>query len=145
LKDGQAELPPKIGEALEVAGDKGDSKRPAWRVIRKRLEIVGPELPIGNQSRWRGVMQSFLRVSASVRELGSTQTSRQRPVPYALFRKSFGYSNKARARMTLEQPIQQRPARRNARTIMQDVWMLLFTVVFFGLAFLYVKACQKLR
>jgi len=28
---------------------------------------------------------------------------------------------------------------------MQDVWMLLFTVVFFGLAFLYVKACQKLR
>jgi hypothetical protein len=28
---------------------------------------------------------------------------------------------------------------------MQDVTMLLFTVVFFGLAFLYVKACQKLR
>jgi len=28
---------------------------------------------------------------------------------------------------------------------MQDFWMLLFTVVFFGLAFLYVKACQKLR
>jgi len=28
---------------------------------------------------------------------------------------------------------------------MQDVAMLLFTVVFFALAFLYVKACQKLR
>jgi hypothetical protein len=28
---------------------------------------------------------------------------------------------------------------------MQDVTMLFFTAVFFGLAFLYVKACQKLR
>jgi len=28
---------------------------------------------------------------------------------------------------------------------MQDLWMLLFTAVFFALAFLYVKACQKLR
>jgi hypothetical protein len=28
---------------------------------------------------------------------------------------------------------------------MQDLVMLLFTVVFFALAFLYVKACQKLR
>jgi len=28
---------------------------------------------------------------------------------------------------------------------MQDFTMLLFTVVFFVLAFLYVKACQKLR
>jgi len=28
---------------------------------------------------------------------------------------------------------------------MQDLMMLLFTVIFFGLAFLYVKACQKLR
>jgi len=28
---------------------------------------------------------------------------------------------------------------------MQDALMLLFTVVFFGLAFLYVKACRKLR
>jgi len=28
---------------------------------------------------------------------------------------------------------------------MQDVLMLLYTVVFFGVAFLYVKACQKLR
>jgi hypothetical protein len=33
----------------------------------------------------------------------------------------------------------------NERPAMQDVVMLLFTVVFFGLAFLYVKACQKLR
>jgi hypothetical protein len=32
-----------------------------------------------------------------------------------------------------------------SRDLMQDVTMLLFTVVFFGLAFLYVKACQKLR
>ena len=31
------------------------------------------------------------------------------------------------------------------RLAMQDLTMLLFTVVFFGLAFLYVKACQKLR
>jgi hypothetical protein len=28
---------------------------------------------------------------------------------------------------------------------MQDLLMLLFTAVFFALAFLYVKACQKLR
>jgi len=28
---------------------------------------------------------------------------------------------------------------------MQDTLMLLFTAVFFGMAFLYVKACQKLR
>jgi len=28
---------------------------------------------------------------------------------------------------------------------MQDALMLLFTAVFFVLAFLYVKACQKLR
>jgi len=28
---------------------------------------------------------------------------------------------------------------------MQDLSMLLFTGIFFGLAFLYVKACQKLR
>jgi len=28
---------------------------------------------------------------------------------------------------------------------MQDLAMLAFTVVFFVLAFLYVKACQKLR
>jgi len=28
---------------------------------------------------------------------------------------------------------------------MQDALMLLFTVVFFAAAFLYVKACQKLR
>jgi len=28
---------------------------------------------------------------------------------------------------------------------MQDLTMLLFTAVFFAIAFLYVKACQKLR
>jgi len=28
---------------------------------------------------------------------------------------------------------------------MQDATMLLFTAIFFGLAFLYVKACHKLR
>jgi len=28
---------------------------------------------------------------------------------------------------------------------MQDLVMLLFTAVFFGIAFLYVKACEKLR
>jgi len=28
---------------------------------------------------------------------------------------------------------------------MQDAIMLLFTVLFFAVAFLYVKACQKLR
>ena len=31
------------------------------------------------------------------------------------------------------------------RVGMQDAFMLLFTVVFFAVAFLYVKACQKLR
>jgi len=29
--------------------------------------------------------------------------------------------------------------------LLQDATMLLYTVIFFGLAFLYVKACQKLR
>jgi len=28
---------------------------------------------------------------------------------------------------------------------MQDLTMLLFTVIFFAVAFLYVRACQKLR
>ena len=31
------------------------------------------------------------------------------------------------------------------QNLTQDLVMLLFTVVFFVLAFLYVKACQKLR
>jgi hypothetical protein len=31
------------------------------------------------------------------------------------------------------------------RFAMQDLTMLFFTLVFFALAFLYVKACQKLR
>jgi hypothetical protein len=31
------------------------------------------------------------------------------------------------------------------RSDMQDVIMLVFTAVFFVLAFLYVRACQKLR
>jgi hypothetical protein len=31
------------------------------------------------------------------------------------------------------------------RPAMQDITMLFFTGIFFGLAFLYVKACQKLR
>jgi hypothetical protein len=35
-----------------------------------------------------------------------------------------------------------RPAMQN---LMQDLTMLAFTVVFFALAFLYVRACQKLR
>ncbi|MGA2752354.1 MAG: hypothetical protein ABSE53_01205 [Terracidiphilus sp.] len=34
---------------------------------------------------------------------------------------------------------------RKGRPRMQDAVMLLFTVVFFAVAFLYVKACQKLR
>jgi hypothetical protein len=33
----------------------------------------------------------------------------------------------------------------NCEKNMQDLVMLLFTVIFFALAFLYVKACQKLR
>jgi hypothetical protein len=39
----------------------------------------------------------------------------------------------------------QSPAHGIERPEMQDVTMLLFTAVFFALAFLYVKACQKLR
>jgi hypothetical protein len=31
------------------------------------------------------------------------------------------------------------------RSCMQDAVMLFFTAVFFALAFLYVKACEKLR
>jgi hypothetical protein len=34
---------------------------------------------------------------------------------------------------------------RTRRLAMQDVIMLLFTAAFFVVAFLYVKACQKLR
>jgi hypothetical protein len=45
----------------------------------------------------------------------------------------------------LSRRLPQRPAHGIERPAMQDVTMLLFTVVFFGLAFLYVKACQKLR
>jgi hypothetical protein len=38
-----------------------------------------------------------------------------------------------------------RDARGQTRASMQDLTMLFFTAVFFGLAFLYVKACHKLR
>jgi hypothetical protein len=34
---------------------------------------------------------------------------------------------------------------KRGRRRMQDALMLLYTVIFFALAFLYVKACQKLR
>jgi hypothetical protein len=34
---------------------------------------------------------------------------------------------------------------KKGRSRMQDAVMLLFTVIFFAVAFLYVKACQKLR
>ncbi len=47
--------------------------------------------------------------------------------------------------MILERAAQRRPAQRSAGVAMQDLAMLLFTVIFFALAFLYVKACQKLR
>jgi hypothetical protein len=40
---------------------------------------------------------------------------------------------------------QKQPLHRPGRTEMQDAVMLLFTVIFFCLAFLYVKACHKLR
>jgi hypothetical protein len=33
----------------------------------------------------------------------------------------------------------------DGESAMQDLLMLLFTVIFFVLAFLYVRACQKLR
>jgi len=33
----------------------------------------------------------------------------------------------------------------DVRSAMQDLTMLLFTVIFFAVAFLYVRACQKLR
>jgi hypothetical protein len=35
--------------------------------------------------------------------------------------------------------------RESVKPAMQDLAMLSFTVIFFVLAFLYVKACQKLR
>jgi hypothetical protein len=37
------------------------------------------------------------------------------------------------------------PVRKKGRSRMQDALMLLYTVIFFAVAFLYVKACQKLR
>jgi hypothetical protein len=64
--------------------------------------------------------------------------------PYVKFTNSFGESNKARARIILEQTASP-DLLMESRDAMQDVTMLLFTVIFFGLAFLYVKACQKLR
>jgi hypothetical protein len=33
----------------------------------------------------------------------------------------------------------------DVKSAMQDLTMLLFTVIFFAVAFLYVRACQKLR
>jgi hypothetical protein len=38
------------------------------------------------------------------------------------------------------------PGQDSVRIAMQqDVLMLIYTAIFFGLAFLYVRACQKLR
>jgi hypothetical protein len=93
--------------------------------------------------------------------------------PYGFFRKSFEDSNLREARIVHEQGVwftfcaaadseqdlnaggrrtellaQSRAGANPAgieRFGMQDVAMLLFTVVFFAVAFLYVKACQKLR
>ena len=42
-------------------------------------------------------------------------------------------------------PVSKNAASGCRRVGMQDAFMLLFTVVFFAVAFLYVKACQKLR
>jgi hypothetical protein len=44
-------------------------------------------------------------------------------------------------RLVLQWPL----GAQTARLTMQDLTMLFFTAVFFGLAFLYVKACHKLR
>lgn len=35
--------------------------------------------------------------------------------------------------------------RQGSDKTMQDVWMVMFTAVFFALAFAYVQACQRLR
>jgi hypothetical protein len=43
------------------------------------------------------------------------------------------------------QPEAGHPPAETASCTMQDLSMLLLTAVFFALAFLYVKACQKLR
>jgi len=76
-------------------------------------------------------------------ELGQNDFARAKPetaftysgnTPYALFRKYRGYSEIGKGRV----PCACEPN-------MQDFMMLLFTAVFFALAFLYVKACQKLR
>jgi hypothetical protein len=50
-------------------------------------------------------------------------------------------SDEPRGRQQLRTKI----TRWKVRRAMQDLTILLFTAVFFGLAFLYVKACQKLR
>jgi len=65
--------------------------------------------------------------------------------PYVLFRKSFRYSKQTRDRIILEQESPTTTCSLNRGVAMQDAQMLLFTGIFFALAFLYVKACQKLR
>jgi len=72
----------------------------------------------------------------------------RKPPPYASLTKSFQHPNRCGAKIV------EAARRRDSihalpllihRSPMQDVLMIIFTAVFFALAFLYVKGCQKLR
>jgi hypothetical protein len=69
---------------------------------------------------------------------------------YLFFRNPFRHPNTPPSRINLEHGkdvhlTQGFPSSELRDLAMQDLTMLFFTAVFFGLAFLYVKACQKLR
>ena len=68
---------------------------------------------------------------------------------YLIFRKPFYHPNTPSRRIICEhgyrQLLAELPRSETEGIAMQDLTMLFFTAVFFGLAFFYVKACQKLR
>lgn len=68
---------------------------------------------------------------------------------YVFFRFPFRPLNTAESKLDSEawgRSLKRNTAPQMNRGIrMQDLLMLFFTAVFFGVAFLYVKACQKLR
>ena len=87
----------------------------------------------------------FLRKSSL---LFPARNLRPYPCLYVFLRNSFYDSNPLPPRIIEVRRAGQKPwwrARWSGEHTMQDLTMLIFTVVFFVLAFLYVKACQKLR
>lgn len=78
-----------------------------------------------------------------------------RPGLYFFFMVPFRYSNGLPDKIFLEHRVASNrvvnpaprfaPSAPIASVAMQDLTMFFFTAVFFAIAFLYVKACQKLR